>query len=245
MKRFYSFLTSLCVLTLITASCSMRMQSDLKLLEVYDLEIKEPSGISISSDQNTLFIVSDNDGGIYETTLSGEVLSRIMLDVIDLEGVTFDKKENLFWIISENKRKLYAVNLEGEIVEKHKISGKQKHKNSGLEGICYNPNDDYLYMVNEASPKQLLQVSKKGEVENTMKLPFTKDVSGIFCDDDNSFWIVSDESEALIHLSHDGTLLKEYELPIHQAEGVVISNDRKVYIVSDAENRLYEFQLKE
>ncbi|WP_196895057.1 SdiA-regulated domain-containing protein [Aureivirga marina] len=215
----------------------------MKLIEVHDLEIKEPSGISISESENTLFIVSDNDGAIYETTLAGDVLSTIELDIIDLEGITYDSKENLFWIISENKRKLYAVNMEGKIVEKHKISGKQKHKNSGLEGICFNPNDNFLYILNEKSPKQLLQVSTKGNVENTMKLPFTKDVSGIFCDKDNSFWIVSDESNVVIHLSKEGELIEELPIEIHQAEGIVISKKGTVYIVSDAENRLYEYQL--
>ena len=72
----------------------MTSQSDLKLIKTVKLTISEPSGITVFN--NHLYIVSDENGTIYKTTLDGKVLQKIKTSYSDLEGITYNPfSENL------------------------------------------------------------------------------------------------------------------------------------------------------
>jgi len=220
-------------------SCnSTKSQSDLTLLNSYRLNILEPSGLTAKD--NHLYIVSDYNGMIYKTTLSGKIVDKIQTPTTDNEGVCFNKDGNLV-VVNETKRKLVEVDSKGEEKAKFKVKGKQKHKNSGLEGICFDASQNDYIVVNEKSPKHLLRLSSKGKIKEEISLKFSEDLSGI-CFDENSssLWIVSDESQLLMNVSLEGKLLKKYKIPVFKAEGVTIVNN-SIYIVSDAENKLYVF----
>ena len=214
-------------------------QNELNLLDAIKLNILEPSGIT--NHENHLFIASDYNGFVYKTNLKGEILEKMVTGFSDLEGVTVNNKGS-FFIVNENKRTLVKLKLNGKALIKCKIKGKQEHGNNGLEGICYYPPKDNYFVVNEKAPKQLLSISKKGEILKKIKIGYVNDLSGI-CFDEKSktLWLVSDESQQLFQISVKGKIIKKYHLPIVKAEGVTIFNN-KIYIVSDLENKLYVFK---
>lgn len=223
-------------------SCAEKANSQepLKLINTFDLLIKEPSGITFFN--NHLYIVSDNNGAIYKTNLKGEIIKKIKTDFNDLEGITVNTKKPSLFIVSESKRLLIELDFNGEKIKKLKIKGKQHESKHGLEGICYDATKDMLYLVNEKSPKKLLLVSKKGNIKNSFKLDFTKDISGICIDTEtDNLWIVSDESQKIVELTSKGKLLNSYNIPVDKPEGIVIEGNN-IYIVSDSKNKLFVFK---
>lgn len=238
MKKLFLFV----VIALGIISClpKANSQTPLKLIESFQLAIKEPSGITVFNNQ--LYIVSDNNGVIYKTNLEGEIVEKIKTDYSDLEGITINPETGNIFVVSESKRSLIELNSKGKLIRKTKVEGKQNYKNSGLEGVCFDASKNTIFTINEKSPKQLLKLNFKGEVENTYKLDYSKDVSGIcYAEKSNSLWIISDESQTIINISKKGKLLKKYSIPVEKGEGIVIMKD-KIYVVSDSLRKLFVFE---
>jgi len=237
-KNYHFFILLLFIL--IACSPKVASQSDLKLVATIKLNISEPSGVTAY--KNHLYIVSDQNGTIYKTTLKGSVLQKIKTEYLDLEGITINPVSKNILIVDVAKRTIITLSLDGSFIEKRKIKGKQEQKNSGLEGISFDTSKNKIYALNEKSPKQLLELNLKGDIKNKFKLDFSKDVSGMCYDDKtNSLWIISDESKAIYHISKKGKLRKKYKIAIEKGEGIVIYNNL-IYVVSDELNTLYVFE---
>ena len=238
MKNSILFLS----ISLLLASCSSKVsiQSDLELLKVVSLNIAEPSGITIFQDH--LYIVSDHKGTYYKTTLEGKIVKKYKTKFSDLEGITYNSVSHNFLLVNESKRTLVVLDSLGNLVRKIKIKGKQTQKNNGLEGVCYVEDKEMIVVVNESAPIQLVFLNLKGEILLKKTLTISKDISGICYEKEtNSFWIVSDESESIYHITTKGKLLKSYKIPVKKAEGIVTQNNI-IYIVSDSSNKLYSFK---
>ncbi|MFD1294891.1 SdiA-regulated domain-containing protein [Lutibacter holmesii] len=217
-------------------------QAELNLVDTIKLNIDEPSGITAY--KKHLYIVSDQNGNIYKTTLSGEVVEKIKTNYKDLEGITTLPSLKKIAIVNEAKRSLIYLNFKGKFLNKHKIKGKQEESNSGLEGICFDSSKKRLFAINEKEPKQLLELSLKGNIKNKYPLSFANDVSGICYDKNNDcLWIISDESKAIYRISKEGKLLKKYKTGVLKGEGIAIYKNH-VYVVSDYLNTLYVFKME-
>ncbi|SDX68791.1 Uncharacterized protein YjiK [Lutibacter oricola] len=229
-----------CFYSIIITGCisNTNSQTNLKLEKVYKLNISEPSGITFYN--NHLYIVSDSKKRVYKTNLQGKTIQKIKTYVADNEGVCFNDEGNLV-VANESKRRLIEIDLEGKVQRSIKIKGKQKNKNSGLEGVCFVSSEKAYFLLNEKSPKQLLKISSKGKIKEEIKINFCDDLSGICFDEkSNSLWIVSDESQVLMNISLKGKLIKKHKIPVLKAEGVTVVKN-KIYIVSDAEGKMYVF----
>ena len=229
------------IFSMVFSSCFLNTtsQNALKPLKSIKLNIIEPSGVSFYN--NHLYIVSDYNGLVYKTDLNGEILEKIQVSYTNNEGVCFNSKGNLV-VVNEPKRRLIEIDSTLKKEKKFRIKGKQKHNNSGLEGVCFVPMEDSYFIVNEKSPKQILKVSKKGKIKKEIRIKFADDLSGICFDKDlNSLWIVSDESRTIMNVSLSGKLLKSYPIPVLKAEGITIKGNQ-IFIVSDQENSLYIFE---
>ena len=214
-------------------------QTNLKPINKVRLSISEPSGITFY--KNNLYIVSDSKYYIYKTTLQGKIIDKIAFSIRDLEGVTVNKDGN-FVVVSESKRTLVKLDSTGLILKKTKIKGKQKDKNSGLEGVCYNSLNNTYYLLNEKSPKQLLNINEDGDILETIKISFAKDLSGLSFDaETGNLWLLSDESECIYYITSKGKLLHTYTIPVNKPEGIVVVNN-KIYIVSDSLSTMFVFK---
>ena len=216
-------------------------QAELKLVDTIELKIPEPSGITAY--KNHLYIVSDKNGTVYKCTLKGETLTRTRTKISDLEGITINPNTEEIIIINEAKRAIIKLDFEGNILKKTKIKGKQDDKNHGLEGIAFDSSTNRLFALNEKSPKQLLELSLKGNLKNKFKLNFSKDLSGICYDEKNDkLWVISDESNAIYQISKKGKLQKKFKINTNKGEGIVIYNNL-IYIVNDYLKTLLIYKL--
>jgi uncharacterized protein YjiK len=218
----------------------------LELLESYDVDVPEPSGLSFGPGNNTLLTVSDHTNKVYELTLQGEIIR--VLDYIgkDLEGVTYNPDKNLIVVAEEAERDITTIDYEtGNKVETYPIEISFGSANSGLEGISYNKNSRMYYIVNETNPDLLILWSPEYGIISETKLNFASDYSGIFIDESHSLiWMVSDQSRALYKCDYNASVIMTYYLDDLKYEGVVIDND-VAYLINDATGRLNIYKTKE
>ena len=249
-QKFSKISSSLFLIGVFLISCKpdivkgQNQQEELELISIFNLDIPEPSGLTVSKDEDQLYIVSDDTGNIYQTTLNGAVITEIPLGLKDLEGITFNSELDQFYVVSEKLRKVYTLDLIGNEIGSFKISGKQKEKNSGLEGICYREDNQHLYLVNEKHPKRVLEIDLENNRIESYKISFAKDISGIdFDPNSKTFWIVSDESRKVYQTNEYFEIIQSYSIPVKKAEGIAISKKGLIYIVSDAMETLSVFKL--
>lgn len=217
----------------------------LELIDSYDVDVTEPSGLSFGPDMATLLTVSDNTNQIYELDMQGNVLREFDYVGKDLEGITYNSDKNLIAVAEEAEREITLINYDtGEKVESYKIEISFGSENSGLEGISYNINNKLYYIVNETNPSLMILWSPEYGIISEEKLNFSSDYSGIFVDDKHSLlWIVSDQSRSMYKCDYNTNVLKSFSLDDLKYEGVVIHDD-VVYLINDATGKLNVYNIK-
>jgi uncharacterized protein YjiK len=215
----------------------------LSLDSQYALDVPEPSGLSFSRNKTFLYTVSDQTGKIYKISFEGELMSTLGFIGSDLEGITVNPKDGQIWVVEERNRKMIQLSASGSELNSFSINVEQHEMNSGLEGITFNGNNEHFYLLNEKIPGKLIETNKQGVIFTETNLNFASDFSGVFYDDLEDFlWIVSDEAKIVSKCFLDGTLIESYKLPISSAEGIVVkSSEKKIFIVSDASEKLLVF----
>jgi uncharacterized protein YjiK len=213
----------------------------LELITSYQIDVVEPSGLTIDEVGSFLYVVSDNSGHIYKLSTEGVLIETYSYKGDDLEGVT-TYKENKLLIAEERTKQIVEYDLSTGITSKHTINYENNFENNGIEGIAYKENDRSTFMLNEKNPGKLIRLRSDFTTIIEYDLNFASDYSGIFYDSSiNNLWILSDESNTLNRCTLQGVLIEEYPINIAQAEGVAITKD-KIFIVSDAESRLYVYK---
>jgi uncharacterized protein YjiK len=214
----------------------------LKPLKTFSLKISEPSGVALN--KGKLWIVSDRKNTIYQTDLEGNEISTIKMKIADMEGITF-VDDSFLAIVKEVSREIILIDLEGNEISRTslQIDG---NKNSGLEGITYNPINEHFYILNEKDPVLLIETDKNLKEISRKKINNVKDLSGIsYSQKDNCLWLLSDEDRKIIKASLQGEFISEYKIDVNQPEGIAIDDENNlIYVVSDKEEKLYVFENK-
>lgn len=246
------FLITILISTLII-SCSgdkkiellNETDSRLELVGKYKLSIREPSGLTLSSDGEFLWTVSDEYNSLYKITKTGQIIDSVRISGADLEGVEI-LANNYICVVTERDRGvlLYTPELK---LKKRVLLDVSKEENAGIEGIAYNPETGITYILNEKKPGLLIEINDKFNIVKRQKLNFAKDYSGLEIDTvNNHLWIISDESQLLVKCDLDGNPIDFYKVDIPQIEGIAIDFNKKlIYLVSDNTEMLYVFRLAE
>lgn len=227
------------------------------------------SGLTFNADTGTLFAVINNPEQLIELNTKGEILRTIALNGFeDTEGITYLGNQQ-FAIIEERKRAiiLVSINPQTEVLEltlqRSLAFPVPSANNNGFEGLTADPSSGRLYVVNEKSPRQLIQidgftsnqpnlsVSTPLDLEN--KPMGNKDFSGIyFSAKSQTLLLLSDESKQLTEVALNGQVRGVLQLKtghagltksIPQAEGITLDNKGTLYILSEP-NLLYRFDTK-
>ncbi len=218
--------------------------NDLELLASYAINVPEPSGLSASLDGNILYTVSDETAKVYKLSLTGNVLQVFSYQGEDLEGVSVYTNNKLL-LAEERSKEIIVFDMITGLKVNHSINYENTSSNSGIEGVAYNQNDNTIFILNEKDPGKLIRLRNDFSIIAEYNLSFASDYSGIFHDTTlNLLWIVSDQNKTLNKCTLTGELIERYSFNITQAEGVVVTNN-KIYIISDALERLYEFNKPE
>ena len=229
---------------IINYSCSdndvVRGNNNLELEASYKIDVLEPSGLAVNSSGNILYTVSDNTAQVYKLSTTGNVLQTYGYKGNDLEGVsTFT--ENKLLLTEERTKSIVVFDIITGQFSNHTINYKNNDANSGIEGITYDVNSNTIFILNEKNPGLLIRLRSDFSVIAEYELDFANDYSGIFYESlSNNLWIVSDQSKLINKCTLTGEVIESYSINIEQAEGIAISNN-KIYVVSDAEEKLYIF----
>ena len=109
---------------------------ELEMTHSFEINVREPSGLSFGLGNNTLLTVSDETNQIYELDLHGNVIRVLDYMGRDLEGITYNPDENLIAVVDERDREVALIDYtSGVTVGVYIINIPQGSENSGLEGI--------------------------------------------------------------------------------------------------------------
>ena len=228
-------------------SCNNKRGEKVKTLTfsiAEELPVPEPSGIDISYDEKSFWIISDENSRIYLIDSWGKEIKSFKVEGEDLEGIAVVDDSTLA-VVLESTREVVILDISGKELKRTSLALEGK-LNSGLEGITYDPEEKKFYLLNEKKPQLLITLDKNLVELNRDTLSFSKDVSGIFFDDiDSTLWIVSDESKRIFKTDISGNPIEVFKIKITQPEGITFNKTRtKLYIVSDKTENLYVFDLE-
>lgn len=220
---------------------------DLILLDIYDLDIVGPSGLSRSNVPDHFYTVSDSSGNIYLINKEGDILLTLPVDGNDLEGIAFVEETLSLYVLEEQLRQVLRVTLGGQVTDTFQLNIPIQNLNDGPEGIAYNPFEEQFYIVNEKNPGKLYIYDTIFQLVEEHTLGFAKDYASTDYDPiHNHLWILSEESKVLARCNLQGKPDKVYNTGVPDGEGLVVDVENGlVYIVCDDTSCLFIFQLPE
>lgn len=235
------------ILGLLLGSCGDQTDNNIPLLKptaYYNLDIPETSDLCFGSTTNVLYTVSDNTTKVYKITTTGRTLAELKYVGNDLEGVCYVNNQYIY-VAEERLREIVKLDLQGNKLDQKVIPVEANAENEGLEGISYATFCMRFYIINERNPGLLIETDKNLNVLNKYPLTFANDYSGICVDNVNqNLWILSDMSATVNKCTMQGEVIESYRIPVSNPEGIAYDPESKMlYIVSDAEARLYIFNL--
>ena len=216
-------------------------EQSLILMDIYPLNIIDPSGLSKSYLDEHFFTVCDKSGNIYHITSFGEIVEIIELGGDDLEGIEYLENDSVLYVLEEKLKIVISLKFDGTILDTFQLNIPNLFLNHGPEGIAYNPLKEHFYIVNEKNPAILYTYDKMFNPISENQLSFASDYSSLDYDAErNHLWILSHESKLLARCNIQGVPDKTYKTGIPKGEGVVVDYQRQlVYIVCDSTSALY------
>ncbi len=217
------------------------------LLQIFDLDIEGPSGLSKSFLPDHFYTVCDQTGNVYLINNKGEIFQTIELAGDDLEGVEFVEENLSVYVLEEKLRIVIRLTPGGSILDTFQLDIPLQNINDGPEGIAYNPNVKHFYIVNEKNPAMLFVFDTLFQKIIEYPLNFAKDYSSVDYEPVNDhLWILSEESKLLARCNLKGEPEKIYQTDVPDGEGLVMDFENElVYIVCDDTSRLFVFRLPE
>lgn len=208
------------------------------------IPVSEPSGLDLSSDEKSFWVVSDQNSTVYLLDNQGKILKKFKVNGEDLEGITVIDDSTLA-VVLEITREVVVIDTSGNEIKRAFIDLSGEF-NSGLEGITYDSDKKIFYVINEKKPRLLITLDQNLVEQRRDTLNFSKDVSGIYFDStDKVLWILSDESQRIVKTDLSGNPLEEFKIKVAQPEGITFNKARtKLYLISDKTEKLYVFDFK-
>jgi len=214
----------------------------------YLLGITEPSGIVYNNLDGTLYTNSDGSNShIYQITTNGITLDTLFIAGQDFEGISFNATFDTIFVVEEAVSRISKYSLQGNLVDF--INVDVETSLNGLEGITVNPENSHIYLVKEAEPSLLLELSNDGTElsRDTLNFLNSGDASGITIHPVwKTLFILSHQNKAIYETTLSGKYLRDWDIPVEKAEGITFNSDLdSIYIVDDQINTLYVFPFTE
>jgi len=215
----------------------------LELINSYDIDVEEPSGLDLSLDNNSLWTVSDKRSKIYQLDLTGNILQEINIPATDLEGITIDNSDNSVWVVLEGQGEILNVDILGNEIQRITIPA-VRDGSGGLEGITLNSMNNHLFLLKEKDPGVLIELDTEFEILHFKHISTALDYSGMDYDEiENELWIVSDQDKKVYRYDLGGNVIDSYPINVEKAEGIAFDSSKKlVYIVSDSADSLFVYK---
>ena len=244
--------------------------------------LTEPSGLTISRDGMTLWTVSDDTRTVFKLDIDGKLIKGASFPVghVGFEGISLDVTGNYLYVVQEGGNILAKYSLQTKhlilSVRLSKLKGYEQverffssdDKNKGLEGVTVHTHTGDLFLLKEAHPGLLMEItpdltklvafrklSKKRGFRDHNLNHRAIDYSGIAYDSTrDAFWIVSDKAQRIYLYSwEENSVLFDQAIKfvkgsgmklVRKAEGVAYDSVRdRLYIVSDETAHLYVYDI--
>ena len=221
---------------------------ELRFVSSHELDIEDPSGLTLDVSGNFLWTVSDSEGGrIYRITFEGEIINHLEhYRGNDLEGITMNPNDMTLWVVEERLMQVMQLNLDGRVLMYKYIEHRNTNINEGLEGISINPDNEHIYLLHTKNPTSFIELDKYmqivREVIINFRAPYTMlDLSGLFYDHkEEELWFVSDESMRIVVTDTNLEPIRSYQLGQRKFEGIAVNSEKRtIYLVNDESNMLY------
>ena len=225
-----------------TTISSIQVEPSLQLVQSSSLNIDEPSGLSFGLKHETLWVVSDKTGLVYQINFQGQTLRTLDYHGTDLEGISFDIRDSTLWLVSENQATLTHIDTNGVELGSQWIAGVSD--GSGLEGVALDPINSRLFLLKEKDFSALLILDDSLQTQTYQRIGFAPDYSGLYyIHSTDQLWMLSHEASSIYLTDTSGTLLETYGFFMEQPEGIVFDElDSVFYIVDDAVEKLYKYK---
>lgn len=223
------------------------------------------SGVTYNPLTGTLFMITNKNSKITETTLSGGFIRSVTLNGFnDPEGIAHIEG-NTFAITEERQGRVLYISIYAStsVLNLSNVNYTQLpgiSNNEGLEGVTRNPDTGDYYAVKEKNARTLFRYNGTGTTPNLLPTCDIQansfgmsDVSDIFhlavpsgldnLDVSDKMLILSDESSRLVEIDNNCNLYSTLYLPSSgtQHEGITMDDNGTIYVVSEP-NMLYIFE---
>ncbi|MFQ5862031.1 MAG: SdiA-regulated domain-containing protein [Candidatus Brocadiales bacterium] len=213
-----------------------------KLLQSFPVGVEELSGLTYDPQTDTLWTVQDGGGGLYQLDKQGKVLKTISIPSNDLEGIAYKPLSDTFLLAEERNREILEIDRQGTILQTIKVPLKYRfwHLNHGIEGVCHDPKSRHIFIVNEKSPRVVMELDEGGVVVKSFEVEEVEDLSGIYYDNTSGHLLVlSHETKAVIEFTPVGKFISAFFINAPQAEGITMDGDGNIYIICEKSKTLY------
>ena len=201
------------------------------------------SGVTINTNSNSLFMIENNEGKIWELDTNFNHIRTILGGQFgDEEDIVYLNNDDYAIVTEEGDLYIGKLNFSDNDIDPsdfQKITFNQHNGNSGSEGVAYDSLSQTFYIVKEKDPMAFYTFNRPDHDNDTtisVQIPFDaeNEFSGIMADlssisfdyRTNRVLIVSDESQKVIDVEpSNGLILSQINLSgMDQAEGICFLN---------------------
>lgn len=264
--RIFLAVGSLIALASPLAGAATLNLSDYTLAASYEMQLnsgfEEASAVTFDRATGSLFIVEDEGSYLYQVSKTGVVQSQMQItNFRDTEGLTSVGGGN-FVITEERRQQAFKFTYAGgttldksamsPVVQLDTALSDGSSGNIGIEGISYDPLTGRFIFVKEKTP-QKVQIADIDFPAGTatasslfapnLGLVDLSDVQALSASsaflggaDEGSLLIVSQESQKLLEVARDGTVLSLFNLAAYggNTEGVTVDDEGNIYLVDES-----------
>ncbi len=205
------------------------------------IKIDEPSDITLAPGGNSWFVASDG-GHFAEFDLDFNLIRNSDYEGMDCEGIWAENDR--LYVVNESPRNFAVFSLPDlkKVSESHIDYGGAR--NSAFESFTYNQKRKCFVTVTEKNPIWIYELDKDLKKTNEIRWPFAGDVSSATWHD-GFIYFLSDVDKRLFKLNPDDyTILKTWEIPVMNPEGLAFDKNGMLVILSDDVQRVYVFKIQ-
>ena len=199
--------------------------------------IPEPSDIVYDHATGHFFIVSDH-GFLFECNKDGSIIRKASVRGLDFEGL--ELRDSLVYVSDESGRKVYLYKRSDLSLVKTYTVRWDGAINKAFESIIYNEARHCFVLIAE-KPATVVEVNDSFKEVNRFSLGFAKDINGARYYKGQIYMVSSGGSCVYRCNPNNYRPDKKYLVKILNAEGVAFDDEGKMFITSDNEQKLYNY----
>lgn len=225
---------------LLTATCFAQKTIKLKPTKWSSTKVPEPSDIFYNSQSDTFYLASD-DGYLFETNASGDILQKVTVKSSDYEAVYAD--DHFVYAVDETHRAIHFYDPKTLIRSRIVTIPYSGGRNSGYEAFTFNKSKNSYILITEKNPITLLELDTEFNVKNQFDLSkIARDISSATFHE-GYLYLLSDEDRSVLKLNPiTYEVIEKWILPVINPEGLTFDKEGNLIVSCDDLQRLYYFK---